>query len=133
MRFFAGDGYERDGAVPSTSALNLNIHKRRSMTWAERLKRVFNIEVSTCVHCGGTLRIVASIEEPIAIRAILAHFVKHGALEIARIAPHDRCARAPPRNARRSARGKRARRHVRGCAFDPWPPSTLHCVDRIDP
>ena len=37
--------------------------------------------MSTCVHCGGTLRIVASIEEPTAIRVILAHFEKHGARE----------------------------------------------------
>ncbi|MEO5560344.1 MAG: hypothetical protein ABIO49_10735 [Dokdonella sp.] len=57
------------------SAHNLNIHKRRSMTWTQRLRRVFNIDVSTCVHCGSTLRIVASIEEPTAIRAFLAHFV----------------------------------------------------------
>jgi len=63
------------------------------MTWAQRLKRVFNIDVSTCGHCGGTVRIVASIEVPIAIRAILAHFAKHGALQKA----HDRpAARAPP-------------------------------------
>jgi len=34
------------------------------MTWAQRLKRVFNIDVSTCGHCGGTVRIVASIGEP---------------------------------------------------------------------
>jgi hypothetical protein len=63
------------------------------MTWAQRLKRVFNIDVSTCVHCGGAVRIVASIEEPKAIQAILAHFAKHGALEAA----HDRPApRKPP-------------------------------------
>lgn len=37
--------------------------KRRAMTWAQRLKRVFSIDVSTCVHCGGAVRIVASIEE----------------------------------------------------------------------
>jgi len=55
---------------------------------ARRLKRVFNIDVSTGGHRGGTLRIVASIEQPTAIRAIparghpcLAHFAKHGALE----------------------------------------------------
>ena len=41
------------------------------MTWAQRLKRVFNIEVTTCVNCGGAARIVASVEEPHAIRAIL--------------------------------------------------------------
>ena len=67
--------------------------RRRSMTWAQRLKRVFTIDVTTCVHCGGAVRIVASIEEPAAIGAILAHFAKLGALEKA----HNRPApRAPP-------------------------------------
>lgn len=64
--------------------------KRRSMTWAQRLKRVFTIDVTTCVHCGGAVRIVASIEEPTAIRAILAHFEKHGALERAHYRPATR-------------------------------------------
>jgi len=43
--------------------------------------------VSTCGHCGGVVRIVASIEEPTAIRAIVAHFAKHGALEKAHYRP----------------------------------------------
>lgn len=38
--------------------------KRRAMSWAQRLKRVFGIDITTCVHCGGAVRIVASIEEP---------------------------------------------------------------------
>jgi hypothetical protein len=67
--------------------------KRRAMSWAQRLKRVFNIDVDTCIHCGGTVRIVASIEEPTAIRAILAHFEQHGALEQAHYRP---APRAPP-------------------------------------
>ena len=67
--------------------------KRRAMTWAQRLKRVFNIDVQACVRCGGAVRIVASIEEPKAIRAILAHFEKHGAPEQAH---YQRPARAPP-------------------------------------
>lgn len=67
--------------------------RRRAMTWAQRLKRVFKIDVTTCTHCGGSVRIVASIEEPIAIRAILAHFEKHGAMEQAHYRP---AARAPP-------------------------------------
>ena len=33
--------------------------RRRSMTWAQRLKRVFGIDVTTCIHCGGAVRIVA--------------------------------------------------------------------------
>jgi len=69
------------------------IEHHRAMTWAQRLKRVFNIDVSTCIHCGGSVRIVASIEEPTAIRAILAHFEKHGALDEAHYRPSPR---APP-------------------------------------
>jgi hypothetical protein len=37
------------------------------------LKRVFGIDVDTCAHCSGTLRIIASIEDPVVIKAILAH------------------------------------------------------------
>jgi Zn-finger nucleic acid-binding protein len=43
------------------------------MGWAQRLKRVFGIEIDTCQRCGGTLRIVASIEQPEVIAMILAH------------------------------------------------------------
>jgi len=53
----------RDALAASTGAnsdLRSPNEKRRSMTWAQRLKRVFNIDVSTCGHCGGTLRIVVS-------------------------------------------------------------------------
>ena len=64
--------------------------KRRSMTWAQRLKRVFGIDVETCVHCGGRVKIVASVEEPTAIRAVLDHFEKHGALEYAHYRPGPR-------------------------------------------
>ncbi len=63
------------------------------MTWAlriKRIKRVFGIDVSTCFHCGGAVRIVASIEEPTAIRAILAHCEKHDALEEAHYRPAPR-------------------------------------------
>ena len=60
------------------------------MSWAQRLKRVFGIDVSTCVHCGGAVRIVASIEDPAAIRAILGHFEKHGAMEEAHDRPRPR-------------------------------------------
>jgi len=32
--------------------------KRVSITWAKRLKRVFNIDIKTCDKCGGDVRIV---------------------------------------------------------------------------
>jgi len=92
----SGRGKRRPADEASTGASSDHSspdEKRRSMTWAQRLKRVFNIDVSTCSHCGGALRIVASIEEPTAIRAILAHFEKYGTVEKER----DRLApRAPP-------------------------------------
>ena len=44
-----------------------------AMSCAKRLKRVFGIEIDTCQRCGGTLRIVASIEQPEVIAKILAH------------------------------------------------------------
>jgi hypothetical protein len=47
--------------------------KRASMTWAKRLKRVFNIDIETCSKCGEDVRIIASIEDPVVIQKILAH------------------------------------------------------------
>jgi hypothetical protein len=67
--------------------------KRRSMTWAQRLKRVFGIDVDSCQHCGGATKIIASVEAPDAIRAILAHFARHAALPQAHYRP---APRAPP-------------------------------------
>ncbi len=43
------------------------------MSWARLLKRVFKIDVEHCPHCGGTLKIIAAIEEPSVITKILAH------------------------------------------------------------
>ena len=44
-----------------------------AMSWAQRLKRVIGIEIDTCQCCGGTLRIIASIEQPEVIAKILSH------------------------------------------------------------
>jgi len=43
------------------------------MTWAQRLKRVFGIDIQTCAACGGAVRIIACIEDPEVIEKILAH------------------------------------------------------------
>ena len=59
------------------------------MTWMRRLKRVFAIDIKTCPKCGGTLRVIACIENPDVIAAILEHV---GAREAAATANP----RAPP-------------------------------------
>jgi hypothetical protein len=42
------------------------------MSWARLLKRVFDIDVERCA-CGGQLKILAAIEEPVVIVRILTH------------------------------------------------------------
>ena len=43
------------------------------MSWAQRLKRVFGIQINPCQQCGGTVKIIASIENPQVIGEILSH------------------------------------------------------------
>ncbi|MEO8314631.1 MAG: transposase [Pseudomonadota bacterium] len=50
-----------------------------AMTWAQRMKRVFGIEISTCTGCGGKLKVIASIEESQVIAKILAQRVRETA------------------------------------------------------
>ena len=47
--------------------------KHQSMTWAQRLKRVFNIDIETCKQCGGVIKVIASIEDPVVIEKNLSH------------------------------------------------------------
>jgi hypothetical protein len=66
--------------VPTTSILGAGdrsgaaaTDRQRTLTWAQRLKRVFAIEIETCRRCGGRLRVIASIEQPAVIERILKH------------------------------------------------------------
>lgn len=43
------------------------------LTWAQRLKRVFEIDITLCPLCGGQLRVIADITEPELITKILDH------------------------------------------------------------
>jgi hypothetical protein len=52
--------------------------RRAAMTWAQRLKRVFGIDIQTCAACGGAVRIIACIEDPEVIEKILAHLDAKG-------------------------------------------------------
>jgi uncharacterized protein with PIN domain len=35
----------------------------RGWLWTQRLKRVFNIDMSVCPKCGGEAKVIASIED----------------------------------------------------------------------
>ncbi|MBK7727785.1 MAG: transposase [Gammaproteobacteria bacterium] len=56
-------------AQPERSA----IERHAAMSWAQRLKRVFGIDVESCVRCGQAVKIIACIEEPALIERILEH------------------------------------------------------------
>jgi len=56
--------------------------KRRAMTWAQRLKRVFNIDVETCAQCGGSIKVIACIEDQVVIDKILLHLEIKGELPL---------------------------------------------------
>jgi hypothetical protein len=67
---------KRPPQAPQTPA-----ERHQAMAWAQRLKRVFQIDIEQC-ECGGRLKIIASIEDAATIRRILEHL--------------DRLARGPP-------------------------------------
>ncbi len=70
--------------------------KRASMTWAKRLKRVFNIDIETCSECGSDVRIIASIEDPAVIHKILVHLDEKGAFSGNRLLPDCRASPSLP-------------------------------------
>ena len=63
------------------------------MTWAQRLKRVFNIDIETCKQCGGEVKVIASIEDPVVIEKILSHINEKKSVVAPDFLPEDR---APP-------------------------------------
>jgi len=59
--------------------------QRSSMTWAQRLKRVF-----TCGECGGAVKVIACIEDPVVIKKILTHLKEKTVSESAGLLPESR-------------------------------------------
>jgi len=60
------------------------------MTWAQRLKRVFNIDLENCRICGGTAKVIACIEDPVVIKKILAYRGEKTPMQAARLLPDSR-------------------------------------------
>jgi hypothetical protein len=71
-RVFAPNCKQRARIVPRRPQGRVEQDKPLApMTWAQRLKRVFAIDIETCPDCGGRLRVIACIEEPQLIAKIL--------------------------------------------------------------
>jgi hypothetical protein len=72
------------GALPGTAATAPNLGgdsdddrasppQPRHWAWANLMRRAFDLDVLACPRCGGRLRLLGTIEDPVAIRAILDH------------------------------------------------------------
>jgi hypothetical protein len=66
-----------------------------AMSWAQRLMRVFNIDIETCSVCGGSMKVIACIEGPLVIKKILTHLRGQGLYREAAALPQSR---APPQD-----------------------------------
>ncbi|EPQ1460259.1 IS91 family transposase, partial [Acinetobacter baumannii] len=70
--------------------------RHRAMTWMQRLKRVFNIDIEVCEHCGGQVKVIASIEDPKVIELIL-NYLRQKAAKVDAAKQHELPPeRAPP-------------------------------------
>ena len=89
----------------------------RYRPWAELLKRTFGIDVHSCPRCGGRMRLLALITEPMNVARFLRHIG-----EPTRASASRACSRsavlAQPRVAPPTRRGVRADGAVRGTLTD---------------
>ena len=88
-----GKGNERKAADGQEEQIPVQRHA--SMTWAQRLKRVFKIDVERCRVCGGSARVIACIEDPVVIKKILVHLQEKSLVRAALLLPDSR---APPQS-----------------------------------
>lgn len=45
----------------------------RYISWSRLLRRVFDLDMEACPNCGGSVKIIAAIEDPAVIKKILNH------------------------------------------------------------
>ncbi len=64
---FRCEGCAREHLVPFSKS------SPRAWSWAALMHRAFAIDVLACGHCGGRLRLIATLHDPAVIRKILAH------------------------------------------------------------
>jgi len=69
---------------PASPARHVDANPRAASTpgawtWAALMRRVLDLDVLACPRCGGRLRVLATVQDPRAVQAILAHRARSGA------------------------------------------------------
>ena len=62
-----------DPRLSRGNAVKTASERRAAMSWAQRLKRVLRVDIETCRHCNGSVKVIASIEDPGVVKQILDH------------------------------------------------------------
>ena len=57
----------------SNAEVRTPAERHAAMTWAQRLKRVFSIDIEVCGRCCGSVRVIACIEDQDVINRILTY------------------------------------------------------------
>ena len=76
--------------APPTDDAQTAPQRTRHHRWSDLMRRAFAIDVLRCPRCSASMRFVANIDSPEAIRRILTHLGLPSSL------PRPRPARAPP-------------------------------------
>jgi len=64
---------ETDDEHPARGPVGSPQETARASRWAQLMKRVFEIDVLVCEHCGGRREIIAFLTETRVVQKILAH------------------------------------------------------------
>ena len=62
-----------DACAPTSCSHSSQRSNSRRSTWADRLQRVFSIDVLRCKHCGARRKLIALISDGVVVRKILDH------------------------------------------------------------
>jgi len=69
----SGRGKGNPPKAPGEEQQKTPSERHAAMSWAQRLKRVFQIDIETCSACGGAVKVIARIQDPAVIDKILTH------------------------------------------------------------
>lgn len=87
--------------APASTARQLGASRRAvgtpsAWTWAALMRRVVALDVLACPRCGGRLHVIATVQDPLAVQALLAHLARsHTPAPPAPAGPHVARASAP--------------------------------------